>query len=48
MNHETDDIWLVVGHLLRDLSLSRWRQALVWARSLVKHLADRENENAKE
>ena len=39
---EQTGLWLVVGHLLRDLALGRWKQALVWARALVRHLAARE------
>jgi len=35
------DLWLVVGHLLHDLSLGHWSQALVWARALVRHVAEK-------
>ncbi len=38
-NQSEPDLWLVVGHLLRDLALGRWPQAAVWARALLRHLA---------
>lgn len=31
-------LWLIVGHLLRDLSLGRWREARVWAKSLINFI----------